>query len=156
MKDFLSRLIGGHRRDKPATPAHLTLSTPTAVEGYVAAALLHHGAGRLAEAEPLYRRALALDAENFDALHMLGVAQLQAGHGATAVELIERAIALAPENGVAHSNLGLATNHKGGWTPQSSHCARLSRCSRIGTPRKSIWELYFGLLAGSTLPKRAS
>ena len=113
MKDFLSRLIGGHRRDKPATPAHLTLSTPTAVEGYVAAALLHHGAGRLAEAEPLYRRALALDAENFDALHMLGVAQLQAGHGATAVELIERAIALAPENGVAHSNLGLAYQSQG-------------------------------------------
>ncbi len=90
------------------------MSTRTAVKPastpaqYVEAALQHYGAGRLSEAEALCRRALAIDAAHFDALHLLGVVQQQTGDDAGAVASLEEAIAIAPGNCLAHSNLGLA------------------------------------------------
>ncbi|CAO3378228.1 tetratricopeptide repeat protein [Azospirillum argentinense] len=68
----------------------------------------HHRAGRLADAERDYRAVLASDPRHPDALHLLGVLALQAGHPGPAVELIEEAIRQA--GGVAdyHDNLGSA------------------------------------------------
>ena len=66
----------------------------------------HHNAGRFSEAEAGYRRILAVDAENFDALHLLGVLSFQMGHRDQAVELIARAIAINPVDPIAHCNLG--------------------------------------------------
>ena len=71
-------------------------------------ALIHHGAGRLSEAESLYKSALAVDPECFDALHMLGVVHQQRGESTRAVELIERAIAVMPGSSSALANLGIA------------------------------------------------
>ncbi|MEO8345860.1 MAG: tetratricopeptide repeat protein [Betaproteobacteria bacterium] len=108
MKNFLSRLTANHRDTKPAIPTQQATIPAVTPQELVAEAVSQHGAGRLAEAELLYRRILVTDAANFDALHMLGVVHLQTGRNVLAVELIERAIVLAPGNPLAHGNLGLA------------------------------------------------
>ena len=77
-------------------------------QGRVALGLEHHGAGRLAEAEALYREALAADAHNIDALHFLGVVAFQRGDPGRAVELISQALSHNAANAPACSNLGLA------------------------------------------------
>ena len=55
-------------------------------------ALQHHRAGRLVEAEALYRQILATETEHPDSLHMLGVIAQQSGQPHLAIELIRRAI----------------------------------------------------------------
>jgi tetratricopeptide (TPR) repeat protein len=67
-----------------------------------------HRAGRLAEAEILYRRVLALDPRHADSLNYLGVAAAQSGRAEAAVELIARAVKLKPDAADYHDNLGLA------------------------------------------------
>ena len=74
----------------------------------LARAIALHRRGSLSEAEPLYRRVLAGKAQEFDALHMLGVIALQQGRNAEALELIRQALALRPNSAWAQSNLGLA------------------------------------------------
>src|SRR5579883_2224479 len=78
------------------------------VAGLFSAALAHHQAGRLAEAETLYRDTLAAQPDHADALHLLGVLASQVGQHEVAVDLIERAIAHDRRNARYHSNLGLA------------------------------------------------
>jgi tetratricopeptide (TPR) repeat protein len=53
-----------------------------------------HRAGRLAEAEALYRRAIALDPKSVGSLHNLGVLARQTGRAEAAADLLGRAIAL--------------------------------------------------------------
>ncbi|HKW81161.1 MAG TPA: tetratricopeptide repeat protein [Casimicrobiaceae bacterium] len=72
------------------------------------AALAQHKAGRLAEAEALYRRILEQDPANADALHLMGVVQHQQGRFPAAVETILRSIAANPDHPGGHLNLGLA------------------------------------------------
>lgn len=67
-----------------------------------------HQAGRLAEAETLYRNILARDPQSVDALHLLGVIFHQTGKYTESAELIGRAAGLAPKNPAIHSNLGEA------------------------------------------------
>ncbi|EDY16422.1 TPR repeat-containing protein [Chthoniobacter flavus Ellin428] len=78
-----------------------------------ALALQLHQAGRLAEAETLYRQILAVEPNHANALHFLGVVAHQVGQQETAIDLIRRAIALDPANAVAHSNLGYAYHAQG-------------------------------------------
>jgi prepilin-type N-terminal cleavage/methylation domain-containing protein len=52
-----------------------------------------HRAGRLDEAEVLYRQILAREPEHAESLHLLGVIAHQGGHHEAAVDLIGRAIA---------------------------------------------------------------
>lgn len=66
----------------------------------------HHNAGRLAEAEGLYRQILANQPGHADALHLLGVVKFQCNQLDTARELIGRAIAIHPIEGIYHYNLG--------------------------------------------------
>lgn len=72
----------------------------------LALALDHHQRGELRVAIDLYRTVLRLDPDNSDALHYLGVAQLQQGHYRRASDLISRAIELNPRNAHCHNNLG--------------------------------------------------
>jgi uncharacterized protein (TIGR02466 family) len=65
-------------------------------------------AGRLREAETVYRRVLEAQPGNPDALHLLGVAARQSGRPEAAIELIGRAIAADGRNPTYHSNLGTA------------------------------------------------
>ncbi len=69
-------------------------------------ALGHHQAGRLAEAEAIYRQILAIDADHADSLHLLGMIEHQHGHHQIAVTLIRRAIAINQNEAAYHSNLG--------------------------------------------------
>jgi len=73
----------------------------------------HHQAGRLREAEQLYRQILALHPEHINALHLLGVIAHQAGHNDAAVDLIRRAIALKPDFPEAYYNLGTVLEDTG-------------------------------------------
>jgi tetratricopeptide (TPR) repeat protein len=68
-------------------------------------AVSHHQAGRLAEAETLYERVLALSPRQPDALHLLGVTAYQRGDHARAEALIESAIAIRGNDAAYHNNL---------------------------------------------------
>ena len=71
-------------------------------------AIDHHLAGRLAEAGELYQKALAIDPNDFDALHLSGLLAYQSGDSAKAVDLIARALSRQPSNPFALNNLGNA------------------------------------------------
>ena len=74
----------------------------------LAIAVQHHQAGRLAAAEQIYRRVLAVDPNHVDVLHFLGVIANQTGKHELAVEYLERAIALRGDDATFHNNLGEA------------------------------------------------
>lgn len=71
-------------------------------------ARLAHRAGRLPEAEALYRQILANAPRHADALHLLGIIAGQNGRHAEAVELFRKSIAENPDNPETHKNLGVA------------------------------------------------
>jgi protein O-GlcNAc transferase len=71
-------------------------------------ALAHHQAGRLPEAEALYRAILARQPAHGDALHLLGVMAYQTGQHAVAVPMILDALRANPSQPVYYSNLGNA------------------------------------------------
>jgi tetratricopeptide (TPR) repeat protein len=76
-------------------------------------AVSEHKAGRLGEAETLYRAALASDPSHADSLLHLGIIAHQMGRYDTAIALIERAIALAPYVAAYYCNLGSALDAVG-------------------------------------------
>ena len=79
----------------------------------LALALQHHQAGRLSEAEALYRQILQAQPNHADALHLLGVIAHQVGKHEIAVQYITRAIALNPTVAEYHSNLGTVYRARG-------------------------------------------
>jgi Flp pilus assembly protein TadD len=76
-------------------------------------AISHHQAGRLAEAQQLYRQILTHHPQHPDALHLLGVAALQLGRTDEAVALIRQAIAANPTAAPFHANLAEALKQQG-------------------------------------------
>jgi tetratricopeptide (TPR) repeat protein len=79
----------------------------------MAAAVGHHRAGRLAEAEALYRRLLAGDADDVEALVNLGALLRARRRVDEAVACLRRAIAREPAHAGAHNNLGNALRQAG-------------------------------------------
>jgi predicted O-linked N-acetylglucosamine transferase (SPINDLY family) len=63
-------------------------------------------AGRLEDAERLYRQILAQQPDCADGLHLLGVLCAQRGRGPEALDLIRKAISLHPDVAGYHINLG--------------------------------------------------
>ncbi|HEY3517103.1 MAG TPA: tetratricopeptide repeat protein [Gammaproteobacteria bacterium] len=76
------------------------------VDQAFALALEHHRAGRLAEAEQLYRAILASEPQHADSLNLLGVIALQAGNLPSALALVQRSVALRPDSAICRNNLG--------------------------------------------------
>jgi len=76
-------------------------------------ALGNHQAGRLADAEAIYRRVLAQVPDHADALHLLGVVACQVGRLDAAIDLIGRAVRLNPAIAEYHSNLGESYRRSG-------------------------------------------
>ncbi|MES2354466.1 MAG: tetratricopeptide repeat protein [Pseudomonadota bacterium] len=71
-------------------------------------ALAHHQAGRLPEAEAIYRQILQMQPNDADAHHLLGVIAIQVGKSEVAIELIGKALKLRPDFPEAYINLGNA------------------------------------------------
>lgn len=71
-------------------------------------ALEHHQAGRLSEAEKIYRQILGTEPDNADALHFLGLVAHQVGKHEEAIELIEKAHRYARPSPLSLNSLGLA------------------------------------------------
>jgi Flp pilus assembly protein TadD len=67
-----------------------------------------HRAGRLAEAEAIYRQIIKTQPENFHALHNLGIVHAQRGYYAEAVHQFELALKANPDSAEAHNNHGSA------------------------------------------------
>lgn len=78
----------------------------------IALGIEHHRAGRLQQAEAIYRQVLQTQEDQPDALQLLGVIALQARQPQAAVDLIGRAVQIAP-NAAAFNNLGEAYRHLG-------------------------------------------
>ena len=81
-------------------------AAPSGVHGVWFAALQHYQAGRLAEAERLFRQVLAVNPRHADSLHLLGVIAYQTGRHDLAVDMIGKAIAINPREASLQSNLG--------------------------------------------------
>jgi protein O-GlcNAc transferase len=88
-------------------------STAMTIQQAFNLALQHHQAGRLAEAESIYRQILARQPDHAEALHLLGVMAHQARQYQKAVELINRAIAINPRESTYQNNLGNTLKEKG-------------------------------------------
>ncbi|RQH05993.1 tetratricopeptide repeat protein [Paraburkholderia dinghuensis] len=90
-----------------------TPTTPATPAEQFAAALDAHRAGRLDEAQAIYRDILALDPAHTDALHYYGVARHQLGDHEGALALMDSALQLASDNAILWSNRGLAVRALG-------------------------------------------
>jgi protein O-GlcNAc transferase len=76
-------------------------------------ALALHRAGRVSDAESLYRQVLHVQSDHAGALHLLGVAALGCGRPQEALEWLERAVGIAPGNAIFHLSLGQALTARG-------------------------------------------
>ena len=93
-------------RGKAARPSPAGPGGSSAIAQQLAAAFSHHRAGRLVEAESLYRHICTIDPGHVESRHLLGVLAGQTGRHDLAIELIGQALALKPDHADAHYNLG--------------------------------------------------
>ncbi|MBW2465730.1 MAG: tetratricopeptide repeat protein [Deltaproteobacteria bacterium] len=99
----IKRSLGQGKKRKKTPPLQKTFQQ----------ALTLHQAGRLPQAEALYRQVLAAEPDHPDALHYLGILAHQVGKHEIAVELINKALILKPDSAEAHLNLGNALKDQG-------------------------------------------
>src|SRR5262249_16945769 len=79
----------------------------------LALGLQYQQAGDLARAEQIYQQILAVEPNEPDALHLLGVTKLLTGRFEVAAAHIGRVIDLKPDWAEAHSNLGAVLHYQG-------------------------------------------
>lgn len=82
--------------------------SPQQIQSLLNQAVAHHRAGRITEAELIYRRLRAEAPRNFDVLHLSGLAAYQSGRIPVAVDLLGRAHATAPRDHVCEMRFALA------------------------------------------------
>jgi tetratricopeptide (TPR) repeat protein len=80
--------------------------------------------GRLAEAIAAYRKLLAAEPRNSDALHLLGIALARSGRAAEGVHAVSAAAELQPDNPSIQANLGNVLNELGRHEEAAEHFAR--------------------------------
>ena len=80
----------------------------TQAEALFAQAVRHHSAGRLDDAEKLYRRIFEVDPRHADSLHRLGVIAYQRGQFGIAIDLLHKTIALRDKVATYHGHLSSA------------------------------------------------
>jgi protein O-GlcNAc transferase len=88
-------------------------SSPTSVAQTLQTAQALHSAGRLEEAEPLYKSILEADSQNVDALNLLGALLNQVGKFSESVEMMTRAVRCRPSDPALRNNLGNALRDAG-------------------------------------------
>ena len=101
-----------------AAPANGRVGIPEAMQQ--AAAL--HQAGRLNDAERIYRAVLDAAPTHFDALQMLGILCVQTGHAGEGAALLTRAVNASPGSADAHANLANVLKQLGRLDDALTHC----------------------------------
>ncbi|MBI4400047.1 MAG: tetratricopeptide repeat protein [Nitrospirae bacterium] len=124
---------------------HKSEGRPSSLEVISAldAAQAHHRAGRLQQAEQLYRRVLHAAPDHPDALHGLGLMAYQLGRLEDAVGLLSRAIKEDPQNPTFHFNHGVVLQRQGRLDEAAASYARAlslnpqyaEACSNLGNVR---------------------
>ncbi|MBI1208759.1 MAG: tetratricopeptide repeat protein [Azospirillum sp.] len=87
-------------------------------------ALQHHEAGRIVEADSLYRLILTVERPYADSLHLLGVIARQRGKPDDSVDLIDRALSIRPAAAPYHNNLANALRDLGQFDQAAEHYRR--------------------------------
>jgi predicted O-linked N-acetylglucosamine transferase (SPINDLY family) len=100
-------------------------------------AVQHHQAGRLNEAESIYRQILAAQPWHADTLHHLGIMAHQVGKNEVAVDLLRQTIALEPASPNAYCNLGNALTELGRFDEA------IAACGQAITLRPSLAEAHY-------------
>ena len=86
---------------------------PAALEAALQQAIRHHQAGRLSEAERIYRDVLAVQPDRPGTLNNLGLVLKDQGKLEEAVAAFRRVLALKPDDALTHGNLGLVLKEQG-------------------------------------------
>ena len=102
--DFL-KTMAGSSRNQPANSMkdYMTMATTNEL---LAIAIQHLQAGRLEAAESVYKQVLAIDPQQADAYHFLGIVAFQVGNLESAIQYIRHAIGLRGTDPAFYSNLG--------------------------------------------------
>lgn len=127
-------------------------SSPDTANGLYQAGAHHHRQGRLADAEQLYRQALAADPHHPPSLHRLGVIAHQAGRSDIAADLLGRAVARDGRVGEYQGHLGLALGALG----RTEEAITAFRRALALAPAADTWNNLGALLAQSGQPAAAA
>jgi hypothetical protein len=87
----------------------------------LAIGLQHHRAGRLEQAEAIYRQILQVAPDHPDALHFLGLIAHQVGQFDAAIRYLEQAIARVSQSAELQNSLGVACRSKGKLEEAAGH-----------------------------------
>lgn len=101
-----------------------------AIEAYFQSGARQHAAGRLAEAEQVFREILVAEPTHADSLHMLGVVALQSSQPQAAIACIDQAIALRPSVARYHVNRASALLAQGEMEAALAGCREALRLKR--------------------------
>jgi Tfp pilus assembly protein PilF len=91
----------------------LAAATQLQIRKLLETAVAHQRAGRLREAEPLYRQVLSSQPKNTDALFLLGLITQSTRRFAESVEFFQRAVEANPKSAKYFVNLGLSLGGMG-------------------------------------------
>jgi len=105
---------------------------------YLQIAFAQHRAGRLDEAERLYRQVLQTEPKHAEALHLMGVLAGDRGDYAAAIELIGQAIRINASSHSYHANLGQIYSNL-------NEPAKAEACYRLAVALKPDSSLYDNL-----------
>jgi protein O-GlcNAc transferase len=100
---------------------------PLNVSAALKSAVRHHQAGRLVDAERIYREVLVVEPTHPDALHLLGMIALKRGMLDDAEALICRAIAVMPNLAVYRTTLDACRRQKAALITEAARHARKKR-----------------------------
>ncbi len=87
-------------------------------------AIAHHRAGRLADAQEVYRLVLRSRPDHFDALHMLGAIAYQQGDDDQALNLLHKALTVNSTQPTAFNHLGMVELRRGEYDAAADHFRR--------------------------------
>ncbi len=101
-----------------------------AIDAHFQSGLRLHGAGRLQEAEQVYRQIIAASPGHADSYHMLGVIAAQCGQPEAAVACLDRAVALKPSAAIYQVNRAAALLTLGRLDAAEAGCREALRFKR--------------------------
>lgn len=105
----MSRSSRTRRRKPPRPTTRVGKGAPRQTnDAALQEAIRHHRAGRLDDAEQIYRRILQRNGHDPEALHLMGAVHIARGRFAQGEELLRIALARNPEHPAALCNLGVA------------------------------------------------